>query len=74
MSVMSTPENTENTEIKENPIAVPELEEDLTNLPDTIICTAEIDPLASDGIKFVKKLKKNEIEEININKYFKKKL
>ena len=29
--------------IKENPIAVPELEEDLTNLPDTIICTAEID-------------------------------
>ena len=46
---------------QENPIAVPELEEDLTNLPDTIICTAEIDPLASDGIKFVKKLKDNSI-------------
>ena len=46
---------------EENPIAVPELEEDLTNLPDTIICTAEIDPLASDGIKFVKKLKDNSV-------------
>ena len=52
--------------IKENPIAVPELEEDLTNLPDTIICTAEIDPLASDGIKFVKKLEDNSVNVSHI--------
>ena len=51
---------------KENPIAVPELEEDLTNLPDTIICTAEIDPLASDGIKFVKKLEDNSVNVSHI--------
>ena len=52
--------------IKENSIAVPELEEDLTNLPDTIICTAEIDPLASDGIKFVKKLEDNSVNVSHI--------
>ena len=49
-----------------NPIAIPELEKDLTNLPDTIICTAEIDPLASDGIKFVKKLKDSSVNVSHI--------
>ena len=49
-----------------NSIAVPELEKDLTNLPDTIICTAEIDPLASDGIKFIKKLKDSSVSVSHI--------
>ena len=49
-----------------NSTAVPELEKDLTKLPDTIICTAEIDPLASDGIKFVKKLKDSSVSVSHI--------
>ncbi len=50
-----------------NPNAVPELEEDLTGLPDTVVCTAEIDPLASDGIKFVNKLNDNFVDNSHIH-------
>ena len=49
-----------------NSTAVPELEKDLTKLPDTIICTAEIDPLASDGIEFKKKLKDSSVSVSHI--------
>ena len=39
-----------------DPLAVPMLEKNLSNLPETIMCTAEIDPLESDGIEYKNKL------------------
>ncbi len=41
-----------------DPLAVPLLEKNLSGLPKTIICTAEIDPLASEGTLFTEKLMK----------------
>ncbi len=56
----------ENYQIQ-NPLAVPLTEKNLTSLPETIMCTAEIDPLASEGLKFVENLRKcsNTVEHIH---------
>ncbi len=50
-----------------DPLAVPLLEKNLSGLPKTIICTAEIDPLASEGIRFKNNLVKCStiVEHIN---------
>jgi len=48
---------TENHQMQD-PLAVPLNEQNLAGLPETVICTAEIDPIASDGIEFMKHLVK----------------
>ena len=50
-----------------NPLAVPMLEKDFSGIPETIICTAEVDPLTSDGFEFVKKLRNSNIAVTHIH-------
>ena len=50
-----------------DPLAVPLLEKNLSGLPETIICTAEVDPLASDGIDFIKKLRDHDVSVSHIH-------
>ena len=49
---------------RENPYFAPLLEKDLSNLPDTLILTAEFDPLRDEGEDFGRKLKEagNQVE------------
>ena len=49
---------------RENPYFSPLLEKDLSNLPDTLILTAEFDPLRDEGEDFGRKLKEagNQVE------------
>ena len=50
-----------------NPLAVPMLEKDFSGIPETIICTAEVDPLTSDGFEFVKRLQNSNIAVAHIH-------
>lgn len=49
---------------RENPYFAPLLEKDLSDLPDTLILTAEFDPLRDEGEEFGKRLKEagNQVE------------
>ena len=44
-------------EDRQNPYVVPSLEKDLSHMPETLILTAEFDPLRDEGREYGKRLK-----------------